>query len=51
MPAAANPFDPESAALDLEVTAPSGKQLRVPGFFHREFDRKLEGQREVLSPR
>jgi hypothetical protein len=32
MPAAANPFDPESIALDLEVTPPSGPRLRVPGF-------------------
>jgi hypothetical protein len=51
VPAAANPFDPESIALDLQVTPPSGKRLQVPGFFHREFDRKLEGNREVLTPR
>ncbi|MHB8972863.1 MAG: cellulase family glycosylhydrolase [Pirellulaceae bacterium] len=51
MPAVENPFDPESAALDLEVTAPSGKQIRVPGFFGREYDRTLDGQREMLSPR
>ena len=38
-------------ALDLEVTAPSGKQVRVPGFFYREFDRSLDGHREVLAPR
>jgi len=51
VPPAANPFDPESIALDLQVTPPSGMRLQVPGFFHREFDRKLEGEREVLTPR
>ncbi len=51
VPAAANPFDPESIALDLEVTQPSGQQLRVPGYFQRDFDRKLEGNREVLTPK
>jgi hypothetical protein len=49
MPAAANPFDPEVVALDAEVAAPSGKVVRVPGFFEREFSRKLEGGREVLE--
>jgi len=51
MPATGNPFDPDSLALDLEATAPSGKVLHLPGFFGREFDRKLEGDREVLTPR
>jgi len=51
VPAAANPFDPESIALDLEAVAPSGKSLHVPGFYHNEFDRKIEGKGEVLTPR
>ena len=51
MPTASNPFDPQSVALDLETTAPSGKRLVVPGFFCREFDRNLEGHREALTPR
>ena len=51
VPTAANPFDPESIALDLEVIQPSGQRLRVPGYFQREFDRRLEGNREVLTPR
>jgi len=51
VPAAQNPFDPDSVALDLEVVAPSGKAARVPGFFLVDFDRKLEGAREVLLPR
>jgi hypothetical protein len=49
MPAAANPFDPEAVALDLEITPPSGKTIHVPGFFGREFEHRLEGQREVLE--
>jgi hypothetical protein len=51
VPAAANPFDPEYIALELEVTPPSGKRLRVPGYFQSNFDRKLEDNREVLTPR
>ena len=51
MPSTTNPFDPGVVTLDLEATAPSGKVLRVPGFFEREFDRKLEGRREVLETR
>src|ERR1035437_6592510 len=51
VPAAANPFDPESITLDLEALAPSGKSLHVPGFYHSEFDRKVEGKSEVLTPR
>ena len=51
MPSATNAFDPETVALDLEVTAPSGKVLRVPGYFARDFERTLDGQRELLNPR
>ena len=51
MPAAANPFDPDSITLDLEALAPSGKSLHVPGFYQSEFDRKIEGKNEVLTPR
>jgi hypothetical protein len=50
-PSSSSPFDPEAVALDLEVTPPGGAVLHVPGFFAREFDRKLEGRREVLEPR
>ncbi|HRY48532.1 MAG TPA: cellulase family glycosylhydrolase [Candidatus Paceibacterota bacterium] len=49
MPVAVNPFDPDAATLDLEVISPSGKKLEIPGFFARDYDRKLEGQREVLE--
>ncbi|MCX5645654.1 MAG: DUF5060 domain-containing protein [Phycisphaerae bacterium] len=50
VPATANPFDPESIALDLEVTQPSGPRLRVPGYFQREFERRLDGNHETLTP-
>ena len=50
VPAADNPFDPESIAVDLEVKGPSGKTARVPAFFQREFSRKLEGDTEILVP-
>lgn len=51
VPAAANPFDPESITLDLDAVAPSGKSLHVPGFYHHEFDRKVEGRGEILTSR
>lgn len=38
VPAAANPFQPELITVDLEVTAPSGKKLTMPGFAYREVD-------------
>ncbi|MBM3493999.1 MAG: DUF5060 domain-containing protein [Armatimonadetes bacterium] len=28
-----NPFDPDQIAVDADVTAPGGRNLRVPGFF------------------
>jgi len=49
LPATTNPFDPRLITLDLEVTPPSGKKLSVPGFFSRDYARKLEGNREALS--
>lgn len=49
MPDATNPFDPEQITLDLEVTPPSGETARVPGFFSRAYETKLQGDREVLS--
>ncbi len=49
VPAAANPFDPDCISLGLQVTEPSGKTLVVPGFFCREFERKLDRNREVLT--
>ncbi len=50
VPGSTNSFDPESIALDLVATSPSGKSVRVPGYFDRDFERKLEGRREILTP-
>ncbi len=47
-----NPFDPEQISVDAETISPSGKQLRVPGFFTQDFERAKRdtgrGAREVL---
>lgn len=48
MPVTTNPFDPESVALELEAVSPSGQKVQVPGFFDREFDRKIEAEQETL---
>jgi len=41
-----NPFDPNEVALAIELTAPSGRKLRVPAFFGQDFER-----RNLQSPR
>src|SRR4051794_23902288 len=41
-PGKANPFDPNSVALDGTVTLPSGKTLRVPGFWFQDYRRSLK---------
>ncbi|MGH7973383.1 MAG: hypothetical protein ACREIC_32095 [Limisphaerales bacterium] len=51
VPTATNPFDPDSISLDLDATGPSGRAVRVPGYFEQEFDRTIEGEREVLTPK
>ncbi|MCX7969739.1 MAG: DUF5060 domain-containing protein, partial [Armatimonadetes bacterium] len=47
-----NPFDPEQISVEAEILLPSGKQLRVPGFFTQDFERvtqdRGQGTREVL---
>jgi len=37
LPPSTNPFDPQLITLDLEVIPPSGKSVRVPGFFSRDY--------------
>ncbi|MCX8036875.1 MAG: DUF5060 domain-containing protein [Candidatus Sumerlaeia bacterium] len=39
-----NPFDPDHTALDLEITAPSGKRIRLPAFYYQPFERKTMGE-------
>jgi hypothetical protein len=51
VPSATNHFDPDTIALDLTVTPPSGKSVHIPGFFLTDFDRKLEKESEVLTAR
>lgn len=41
-PAPANPFDPSQITLDASVTLPSGKALRVPGFWFQDYQRSLK---------
>lgn len=45
-----NPFDPREVSLDAEITSPSGKSHTMPGFFARDYTRRLDGTREVLEP-
>ncbi len=51
VPDADNPYDPDVITVNLEATAPSGKRSTVPGFYYRDYERTLEGQRERLTPR
>jgi hypothetical protein len=37
----ANPFDPNQAAVDAEITFPSGERARVPGFWCQDYRRSL----------
>ncbi|RYG26966.1 hypothetical protein EON82_01280 [bacterium] len=36
-----DPFDPEDVALDVRVTAPSGKRLSIPGFLYQPYRRTV----------
>ncbi len=45
-----NPFRDGEVRLWAEVTAPSGRQTRVPGFFTRDYERTGDGEAERLSP-
>lgn len=37
----ANPFDPNQAVVDSVITLPSGRLLRVPGFWYQDFRRSI----------
>jgi hypothetical protein len=37
-----NPFDPNAVLLDAVVRTPSGRELRVPGFWFQDFTRSLK---------
>ena len=44
-----NPFDPKDISLDLNVVAPSGRRLSVPGFLYRPY-RRTTGRATLLIP-
>ena len=53
----ANPFDPNAIALDGTVSLPSGKTMRVPGFWFQDYKRSLKdpaakgaARVEILTP-
>ena len=49
LPGASNGFDPAVIRVDATFTAPSGKRLTVPAYWHQAFARSLAGSREQLS--
>ncbi len=50
-----NPFDPEEVSVEGHFVSPSGREMRVPGFFYQEYERRMvideQGRRlEALDP-
>jgi hypothetical protein len=50
LPDVANPFDPAQADVWGEFEDPDGQIVRMPGFYTREFTRRLVGGFEKLAP-
>ncbi len=50
VPAAANPFDPDTISLDATFTLPSGRTMTVPAFWYQAYQRSLSGGYEYDSP-
>ena len=48
VPVVTNPYNTDSILLELEAVAPSGKRLRIRGFYSHNFSRTVQGEREVL---
>lgn len=50
-----NPFDPDEVEVNLELVAPSGASLTVPGFYCQEYERQIRGsgvqRRDWMYPR
>ncbi len=46
-PLPANPYDPGTFALDLEVTPPGGAPRRIPGFYHQPMRLADRGDKEI----
>ena len=49
VPAAANPFDPDSISLDVAFTLPSSRTVTVPAFWGQNYQRALSGGTEHLT--
>lgn len=47
LPATGNPFDPNVARVDATVGLPSGKTVRVPGFWYQGYRRSLDNPEAV----
>lgn len=45
-----NPYDPDQVALDATFVAPSGREIRVPGFFAVDQRREVTDGCEVMIP-
>jgi len=50
VPAAGNPFDPDSISLDVAFTLPSGGTVTIPAFWYQNYQRGLSGGAEYLTP-
>lgn len=50
VPAAFNPFDPDSIRLDAAFTLPSGRVVVVPAFWYQAYQRSLAGGSESDAP-
>ncbi|HQK95841.1 MAG TPA: DUF5060 domain-containing protein, partial [Armatimonadota bacterium] len=44
-----NPFDPEDIDVSAQFSGPGGHTWAVPGYLHRLYERRLEGDTERLS--
>ena len=44
-----NPYDPDEIALEIELTAPSGKRIVLPAFYYQHFERQRldQGRRKT----
>ncbi|MGC8828207.1 MAG: DUF5060 domain-containing protein [Verrucomicrobiia bacterium] len=45
-----NPFDSEDISLDANIILPDSQTITVPGFFKRNYSRRLDQNNEALSP-
>ncbi len=44
------PFDERQVALEALVRTPSGRELKVPGFFYQGYQREVSDETELLTP-